>query len=124
VINLAFHNKLGKLGEQIACNYLLKMKYSIIEQNHRNKFGEIDIIARQKNILIFVEVKSRSSEEFVNLNYSLRKQQIKHLKKAGNYYFIEKKLKLLNYRYDLILLKIDCKQKQVTKFRHLKNIIN
>lgn len=54
----------GAVGEKLAVKYLRKNKYKILEINYTNKIGEIDIIARQKDILIFVEVKNRSSVRF------------------------------------------------------------
>lgn len=54
----------GKCGEDAACSYLKKNKYIIIERNHRNKCGEIDIIATKGDDLVFVEVKTRRSQRF------------------------------------------------------------
>ena len=51
----------GKVGEELAVAYLKKKGYKIIEQNYRNKLGEIDIIAKDHKTLVFVEVKSRKS---------------------------------------------------------------
>jgi len=55
---------LGQLGESMAVNYLKKHKYSIVETNFRTRFGEIDIIAQEGDILVFVEVKTRSGKDF------------------------------------------------------------
>lgn len=52
---------LGKLGEQAACDFLRSINYTIVEQNFRCRLGEIDIIAQDKNVLVFVEVKTRVS---------------------------------------------------------------
>ena len=52
--------KIGKLGEDAACDYLKKKHYQILARNYRKKYGEIDIIARKANKLIFAEVKTRS----------------------------------------------------------------
>jgi putative endonuclease len=50
---------IGKLGEDIACDYLINRGYKIIERNYREKWGELDIIAKDpENILVFVEVKT------------------------------------------------------------------
>ena len=54
----------GKSGEELAVAYLKKKGYKIIEQNYRNKLGEIDIIAKDHKTLVFVEVKSRKSAGF------------------------------------------------------------
>ena len=55
-----FQNKLvGKIGEDLAKDYLLKQGYQIIDQNFSTRFGEIDLIAKKGDLLIFVEVKTK-----------------------------------------------------------------
>ncbi|MCB2183855.1 MAG: YraN family protein [Desulfobulbaceae bacterium] len=55
---------LGKKGEEIARSYLEKQGYTIIISNFRTKSGEIDLIAKDGEVLVFVEVKTRTSEQF------------------------------------------------------------
>lgn len=55
---------LGKKGEQVALSHLIKLGYSIKEKNYRCPFGEVDIIAQEKGVLAFVEVKTRASGRF------------------------------------------------------------
>lgn len=57
-------NIIGKQGEIVAVNFLLENKYKILETNYKNKIGEIDIIAKKNNFIVFVEVKFRSSLAF------------------------------------------------------------
>ena len=52
-------NSPGKLGERYAANYLIKHKYKLVESNFQSRFGEIDIIVKNKSYLVFVEVKQR-----------------------------------------------------------------
>ncbi|MDG2448550.1 MAG: YraN family protein [Saprospiraceae bacterium] len=58
------HNELGRKGEEIACELLLKKSYRILEKNWRYKKAEIDIICEKNGVLIFVEVKTRSTLKF------------------------------------------------------------
>jgi putative endonuclease len=58
--------KFGQEGEALAARHLKKNGYRIIEKNYRTKLGEIDIIAKDKDTLVFVEVKSRRSWQFGN----------------------------------------------------------
>jgi len=55
---------LGKLGEDLACAELIRRGYSILARRYRTRFGEIDIIARDKDVTVFVEVKTRKSDDF------------------------------------------------------------
>ena len=58
--NKISHNEVGKIGEETACKFLVKQGFDIIEQNYWKKWGEIDIIAKNKGILHFIEVKTKS----------------------------------------------------------------
>ncbi len=62
--NGIFNKITGKCGEDFAAHYLKLHGYKILERNYKNKIGEIDIIAKRKNTLVFVEVKTRKSNEF------------------------------------------------------------
>lgn len=59
---------IGKQGEEIAKNYLLSKKFSIIKQNYHSRYGEIDIICEDKNYIVFVEVKSKFYLSYSNLS--------------------------------------------------------
>lgn len=61
---MAAHNELGKLGEKLAANYLTANGYTILARNWRVNRAEVDIIARIDETLIFVEVKTRSTDYF------------------------------------------------------------
>src|SRR5687768_1220758 len=55
---------LGKVGEDLACAELTRRGYAIIDRRYRTRFGEIDIVARQGDMIVFVEVKARASLQF------------------------------------------------------------
>ena len=55
---------LGRRGEKLAADFLRQRGHVIVEQNYRNKFGEIDIITRDGGTLVFVEVKTRKSQRY------------------------------------------------------------
>jgi len=73
--------ELGKEGEDIAVRFLKKNKYKILEKNFRTPLGEIDIIARDGDTLVFVEVKTRENplfgEPFESVNYHKKRKLIK-----------------------------------------------
>jgi len=63
--------KFGEKSESIAASYLKKQGYKIIELNYRTKLGEIDIIAKEKGAIAFIEVKARRSGQFGNPKWAV-----------------------------------------------------
>ena len=84
-------NKLsrGKYGEDIACDYLKKNGYKIIERNFRIRGGEIDIVAVEGQTLVYVEVKTRTSDEFGRPEESVTYYKLKFLERAAKFYRIK-----------------------------------
>ena len=80
----------GKYGEDLACLYLQKMGYKIIERNFRIRGGEIDIIARDGKTLVYIEVKTRSSHKFGLPEESVNYYKIKFLERAAKFYRLQR----------------------------------
>lgn len=95
-------HELGKTGENLACIYLQKNYYEIIERNFKCKIGEIDIIAKDKNELVFVEVKTRKSKEYGAPADAVDNRKQKHIYKAANYYLYIKQIPDIYTRIDVI----------------------
>ena len=95
------HNDLGLAGELNACEFLVKKGYKILEKNWRSGSWEIDIIAKQKDTLVIVEVKTRSNNYFGEPYLAVTKQKQRLLIKAAESYVVRKNL---NYevRFDII----------------------
>jgi putative endonuclease len=72
-------SEVGRRGEQLACSLLKKRGYRIVETNARGHYGEIDIVARVKGCLVFVEVRSRTSTEFGTPEESVTRQKRRKL---------------------------------------------
>jgi putative endonuclease len=100
---MAEHNELGKLGEELAVEFLRKNGYEILETNWTFQKAEIDIIAKKENILAIVEVKTRSSIEFGLPQDFVKPKKIQLLVKAVDAYVIEKDLDI-NVRFDIIAI--------------------
>lgn len=100
-------HRLGKLGEEIAQNYLRKKKFRIVKRGFRLHRGEIDLIAYEGETLVFVEVKTRSPgalglpEESVNL----RKQR--QIRKIAEGYLAMNDIDEVECRFDVLSLIID-----------------
>lgn len=76
----------GDYGEELACQYLKKLGYKILERNYRIRGGEIDIVAKDKETLVFVEVKTRWSHEYGLPAESMTPWKIRHLLKTARFY--------------------------------------
>ena len=95
-------HKLGKNGENIATEYLKSIGYSIIERNYTARQGEIDIIAKDKNELVFIEVKTRSSSQYGRPADAINFIKQKHLISTIKYYLYSKHLENTYVRIDII----------------------
>ncbi len=84
--NMAAHNELGNLGENIAAKRLASEGYQILERQWRFMHKEIDIIAQKGNILAIVEVKTRSSEQYGSASDFITPNKIKFLTTAADAY--------------------------------------
>jgi len=100
---MAEHNELGKLGEELAVDFLEKNGYSILETNWTFQKAEIDIIAQKENILAIIEVKTRSSIDFGLPQDFVKPKKIQLLVKAVNEYVISNDLDV-EVRFDIIAI--------------------
>jgi putative endonuclease len=98
---MAEHNELGKLGEDLAVEYLRENGYTILETNWTFQKAEIDIIAQIENTLAIVEVKTRSSLDFGLPQDFVKPKKIQLLVKAVDAYVIERDLDI-DVRFDII----------------------
>lgn len=98
---MAEHNDLGKLGEELAVEFLQKNGYEILETNWVFQKAEIDIIAKKENTLAIIEVKTRSSLDFGLPQDFVKPKKIQLLVKAVNEYVISNNLDV-EVRFDII----------------------
>ncbi len=77
---------LGKLGEDLALKLLKSKGYHILAKNFHSRFGEIDIVAQENSVLVFVEVKTRWSEKFGTPEEAITPWKIRRIIKAGEYF--------------------------------------
>lgn len=83
---MAQHNELGKLGEKAVIEYLMKQGYDILEHNWYCNKNEIDIIAQNDEWIVFVEVKTRSSQQWGNPEDAISEAKIKRIVEAADNY--------------------------------------
>ena len=94
----------GRDGEKIAVAYLKKQGYSIFETNFRCPLGEIDIIAREKNEIVFIEVKTRRSSKLGYPEQAVGMRKQSKLSQLALWYLQEKKLSNVNARFDVVAI--------------------
>lgn len=113
--------KIGNISEAIARNYLVKKGYKIIESNHYQRSGEIDIIATENKIIVFVEVKSLKSENFLQITETISALKKRRLCKLANLWLFNNNKQGNEFRIDFIGLVY--KFNKIRKLVHLRNAI-
>lgn len=96
--------ELGKKGETLALKYLKRHGYKILEQNYRSQFGEIDIIAKDKDVLAFIEVKTRKSSECGMPQESVDIHKQKQIAKVALYYLAKMNIEEIDCRFDIVAI--------------------
>lgn len=114
---MAHHNELGKIGEQLAADYLFSKGYEIVCKNYFFQKAEIDIIAKHDNMMICVEVKTRNSDFFGDPQEFVTPSKIKLLVKAMDEFIIENDIDL-ETRFDIIAV---LKNKTRQELTHYEN---
>ena len=92
----------GNTGENLATEYLEKQGYTILERNFYCKQGEIDIIAKDKNEIVFIEVKSRTSKDYGLACEAVDYKKIGKITSVANHYLLTNNIKNCEIRFDVI----------------------
>jgi len=93
---------IGRKGEDIAASWLSEHGYAIITRNYRRRFGEVDIIARQGEYLVFIEVKTRSSRQFGTPLDALTVKKQQQLTLIARDYLVRHKIADTLCRFDVL----------------------
>lgn len=96
-----FNKMTGACGEDAACSFLKDKKYKIVKRNFRCSHGEIDIIAKDGEDLVFVEVKTRTSDKFGTPATAVTYYKKQNIVKAAQFYLMNNPTEL-NIRFDII----------------------
>jgi putative endonuclease len=102
---------IGALGEKLAQDFLKKKGYSIVETNYRCREGEIDIVARHRDCLVFVEVRTKSNLEFGIPEESITTTKMQHLRLAAEHYLQHRSQSPDSWRIDFVAVEIDHNQR-------------
>ena len=96
--------KLGREGEELAKKFLRSKDYRIVESNFKAPFGEIDLIAYQRKVLVFIEVKARTSYNFGMPEESISQEKKKKISKVASLYLKAKGLSEVDCRFDVVCI--------------------
>jgi putative endonuclease len=114
---MATHNDLGKKGEDIAIEYLLKKGHHIIARNYRHEKAEVDIISSHQATIIFTEVKARSTDRYGYPEEAVNAKKKEKLREAMDHYLTENDIKEES-RFDIISIVIN---KSGTEVHHIED---
>jgi putative endonuclease len=114
--------EVGKRGERVAEKYLEKEGYCVLERNYKNKYSEIDLIVKKGKELVFVEVRSKTEENFGSPEETVKEKKKRKLRQNALAY-----TSFNNYdgpyRIDLVCVVFD-KEENISRITHYKNIDN
>ncbi len=98
--------KIGNIGEDAVCKFLIKNGYEILNRNYTIRGGEIDIIAKKSDIIAFVEVKSRKKDSLTTGEEAMTKSKKAHIIKTAENYLL-KLSELCCCRFDVAVVQIE-----------------
>jgi putative endonuclease len=109
--------ELGKKGEEVAVRFLKKSGYRIIQTNYACKMGEMDVIAKEKDTLVFIEVKTRTSTLFGSPQLAVNISKQKQISKVALNFLKEKQLEDVKARFDVVAILLGAKGEQIELIR-------
>lgn len=113
--------KVGWIGEELASRFLERQGYIVVDRNYRKKWGELDIVAKNKGILHFVEVKSISNPNF-RPEDAVRLWKRQRMARAVKTYFMDRKISDdIDFQIDIAAVFLDFDHKKA-KIRMLENV--
>ncbi len=112
--------EVGAKGEKLAAKFLKRKGYKIIQRNYKCKLGEIDIIAKQDRTIVFVEVKTRRTQEFGPPQYAITAAKRGQISRVALLYIREKKMVEQNCRFDVIAITFSPESRK-PRIEHIEN---
>lgn len=109
----------GNFGEKIACKFLIDNGYKILYRNYKNSFGEIDIIAKYREKIFFIEVKTRTSLNYGEGIEAINTHKKKHIENTAKIFIKQNKLEKFQISFDAIQI---LKDKNNLKINYIKQI--
>ena len=104
MMGLSRKQKIGRWGERVAEDFLLRHGCSIVNRNVRTPYGEIDLIVLSTCLMIFVEVKTRTNLSYGNPETAVTETKLQHMVEAAQYYLQQSPQQDVDWRIDVIAI--------------------
>lgn len=114
-----YNKVVGNFGEKLAEKYLIQNGLDVLDKNFLCKQGEIDIIAKEKDELVFVEVKTRTSFKYGKPAEAVNNTKKCHIYRAAKYYLYLYRLEDMNVRFDVIEIFLHDKKYYINHIKHI-----
>lgn len=114
--------KIGSLGEGIAAKFLESIGYQILDRNYHSRYGELDLVAKKDNRLVFAEVKTRTSETFGLPEASVTPEKFEKICNTGLFWLQDHPDEPDEWRVDVIAILLD-PARQVKDIHHFINVV-
>ncbi|MCL7489635.1 MAG: YraN family protein [Desulfobulbaceae bacterium] len=103
----AAEQKTGSRGENIAVSFLEKQGYTVLARNYRRRFGEIDIVAEEGGVLVFIEVKARKNNRYGNPFEAVDTRKQRKLSRMAQDYISRHKMEDRPARFDVVAVRLN-----------------
>jgi putative endonuclease len=107
----------GKNGELLAKNYLTSIGYQFIESNYHTRFGEIDLIFKDGEVLVLVEVKTRKGNQIFEIEETITPLKINRILKSAEIYIVQSDIQFSEIRVDAVFIKQSGKENSINHIR-------
>ncbi|MCB2202543.1 YraN family protein [bacterium] len=114
--------QIGDLGETIAAAFLEKQGYRILDRNYASRYGELDLVAKKEQNLVFVEVKTRTSEAFGLPETSVTSAKFEKICNTVLFWLQEHPEEPDDWRVDVIAIQLD-HNRNVRDIHHFENVV-
>lgn len=119
---MTYQKQIGDIGEKIAEDYLVEKGYRVLDRKYITRFGELDLVTLDRDCVVFIEVKTRTSTTFGAPEDSITPAKLERLEKAGLIWMQANPSAPDDWRIDAVAILLDSHQ-QPLEIRHFSNIL-
>jgi putative endonuclease len=118
---MSYQKRIGRSGEQIAAAFLQEKGYQILDENYTSRYGELDLVVMDLDMVVFVEVKTRTSTRFGLPEESISPEKLERIHKAGLVWLQDHPAAPDDWRIDAIAIRLD-RHQTIQDIQHFINI--